>query len=107
MTDQIIIIILLGGFYGLIPVMLLLIQREWEEVTKMQWYLLGIMSTLLIGMIHCWFGMGPQINISNPIAAAIASMAFSSMTLFLSLILLAFVIYQYVQNGVYMYSSEA
>ena len=36
----------------------------------------GLLASLVVGMINCWFGMGPGMNISNPAAAGISSITF-------------------------------
>ena len=107
MIDCIIIIILVVGFYHLIPVVISLVKFEWDEIKKLQWVILVMVVTLLIGMINCWFAMGPGINNQHPQGAAISSITFSSMTLAIALLPLSYSTYKFVQNGVYMHSSEA
>ena len=107
MIDEIIIIILLVCLYSIIPVVISLVKFEFDEIKKLHWFVLVIIITLLIGMINCWFSMGKGINIQNPQGAAISSITFSSMTLLLSLILFGYSTYKYVQNGIYMHSSQA
>ena len=36
----------------------------------------GLLASLVVGMVNCWFGMGPGMNISNPAAAGISSITF-------------------------------
>ena len=60
MINQLIIIMILVGNYGLMPIFTL--QVEFGEVHTFYWVVLSIIGSLLIGMITCWFAMGPGIN---------------------------------------------
>ena len=100
------------------------------DINWFYWVILGLLASLVVGMINCWFGMGPGINISNPAAAGISSITFrigftglrlssefrswtrpwnpqSGISLGIALFLGGYCFYQWWSSGRHIYQSNA